>query len=336
MDGGSKGELSYDEKHYETGIIRIVTKSGYKYYYVKNNMEISKNDLDRITKLKLPPAWNNVWISGDKNSSIQAVGIDSKNRKQYKYNETHTIDAEKKKFIRLFKFIKALPLLNNALQTHSKLHVYSKNHVIATMLYLVKELHFRVGKEQYARQNKSYGISSLKKVHIKINGDVIKFNFKGKSNQRLHYTLRNNLIKKHLVSLLKLNGEKLFQYIDESGIIRHVTDHDINQYIQEFMGSEFTVKDFRTYAANYYFVKALLNETKKHSNNIKKNIINAIKISAKHLSHTRGISKKSYIMTYSIELYIKHPEFFISRKHDDPQTVLIDILRSYKKNLISV
>lgn len=334
MYGGSKGELSYDEKHYDTGIIRVPVKSGYAYYYVKNKTPASDTDLDRILKLKLPPGWNNVWISGDKKSDIQAVGIDSKNRKQYKYNEKHTIVAEKKKFLRLYDFIKAIPKLDRVLTRHSKLHVYDKRRVIVTMLRLVKELHMRVGKEQYAQKNKSYGISSLKKTHLKIDGDLIKFSFKGKSNQRLNYSLRDPVIKAHLQLLLKLNGEKLFQYIDENNAIRRITDLDLNQYIQAYMGDEFTVKDFRTYAANFYFVKTLLNETKKHSNNIKKNIINAIKVSAKHLSHTRNISKKSYIMSYCIDLYTAHPEFFVSKKYDDPQDVLIDVLKTYKKNIL--
>jgi DNA topoisomerase I len=332
--GGSKGDMSYDEKHYNSGIIRVLVKSEYKYYYVKNKNPVTKEDLDRILSLKLPPAWNNVWISGDKNSDIQAVGVDSKGRKQYKYNAKHTVDAEKKKFLRLYEFIKSIPKLDRILKLHSKLHAYDKRRVIVTMLQLVKELHFRVGKEQYAQHNKSYGVSSMKKTHLKIVSELIKFNFKGKSNKRLSYSLRNPLVKIHLQLLLKLDGEKLFQYIDDNNNIRRVTDLDINQYIQTYMGEDFSVKDFRTYAANYYFIKALLNETKKHSNNIKKNIMNAIKISAKHLSHTRNISKKSYVMSYSVALYTSHPEFFVSRKYDDPQDVLTDILKSYKKNIL--
>lgn len=126
--------------------------------------------------------------------------------------------------------------------------------------------------------------------------------------------------------LLKLNGEKLFQYIDNDGNIKKISDTDLNEYIQTYMGEEFTVKDFRTYASNYYFIKTLLSEIKKHGDNIKKNIINAVKASAKQLGHTQNISKKSYIMNYSITLYLKHPEFFVKRKYDNPLDVLINIL----------
>jgi DNA topoisomerase-1 len=328
--GGYKGEQSYDEKNYNTGIIRIKNyENNYDYFYVKNKKSISSHDKNRISELKIPSVWNNVWISGNSNSDIQVVGVDSKNRKQYIYNKKHILLAEKNKFLRLFNFMHSIPKLDKVISLHEKLHVYDKNHVISTMLKLIKELHFRVGKEQYAKKNKSYGISSLKKSHLKIIGDTIKFNFKGKSNKRLKYVFHNDVIKKHLQMLLKLEGEKLFQYVDENNIIRRINDTDINQYIQKYMGKEFSAKDFRTYAANYYFVKALLNEIKKHSNNIKKNITNAIKNSARHLSHTKGISKKSYIMSFCINLYLSHPEYFISHKYDNPQNVLMDILRQY-------
>jgi len=144
INGGSQGEQSYDEKNYETGIIRIPYKDGYRYFYVKNKKTISKEDLERIISLKIPPAWNNVWISGKKYSDIQVVGVDSKGRKQYRYNEKHSIESEKKKFSRLYNFIKNIPKLDKTLQIHGKLHVYDKNKVISTMLQLVKKLHFRV------------------------------------------------------------------------------------------------------------------------------------------------------------------------------------------------
>lgn len=333
--GGAKGEQSYDEKNYETGIIRVPIKNGYNYFYVKDNKKVNDKDLKRILSLKLPPAWNNVWISGTSKSDIQAVGIDSKERKQYKYNDKHSLEAEHKKFIRLYDFLKQLPKLNKTINIHSKENVYNINHVIATMLKLVQVLHLRVGKEQYAKENKSYGISSLKKTHVKIDGDTIRFRFKGKSKQMLSYTMHDRLIAEHINLLLKLEGDKLFQYIDEENKIKRVNDLDLNNYIQTYMGKDFTIKDFRTYAANYHFIKALLHEIKLHGNNIKKNIFNAIKVSAKQLSHTKSISKKAYIMSFCIDLYIEHPEFFISRKYDDVNDVLEKVLKLYKKSIKS-
>lgn len=334
MFGGYRGEPSYDEKHYETGIIKIERgENKFNYYYVKTNKQVSKEDLTRIGKLNIPPSWKNVWISGDKSSAIQAVGIDAKNRKQYRYNPTHIVAAEKNKFLRLYDFIQKLPKLNKNLIKHQKNNVYDKDRVISTMLILVKELHFRVGKEQYARKNKSYGIASLKKSHVKVLGNLVKFNFMGKSKQRHTLSIRDDGISSHINMLLKLEGEKLFQYIDANNVIKHISDLDLNQYIKKYMGDQFVIKDFRTYSANYYFIKALMNETKKDNNNIKKNIMNAIISSAKHLGHTKNISKKAYIMAFCIKLYVEHPEFFVSRKYENPEEVLFEILKLYKQKM---
>lgn len=333
-NGGFKGEPSYDEKHYESGIVRVAVKGGYKYFHVKNKKPVTEQQLERINKLRLPPAWINVWISGDPKTDIQAVGVDAKGRKQYKYNEKYIAQAEQRKFMRLIHFVKHLPKLNEVLVEHGKLNVYNKNRVISTMLKMVQELHLRVGKEQYAKQNQSYGISSLKKTHIHITGDTIKLHFMGKSKQLHDYTLQDKDIAHHLKMLLKLSGEKLFQCVDETNNIKHVDDGDINNYIQTYMGNEFTIKDFRTYAANYYFIKTLLEETKRNGNNAKKNIINAIKVSAEHLGHTKNVSKKAYIMSFTINMYLDHPEFFVTRKYSDPNKVLMDILTMYKKSLM--
>ena len=153
---------------------------------------------------------------------------------------------------------------------YNKKHIYSKERVIVTMLYIVKAVHMRVGKECYAKCNKSYGISSLKKKHSSFKNERLVFKFKGKSNKRLYYSIKNKNIINHVKILLKLEGEKLFQYIDFKNKIRKVNDKDLNNYIQTNMGKNFTIKDFRTYASNHYFIKSLLSETKKRKPKNKK------------------------------------------------------------------
>ena len=229
-------------------------------------------------------------------------------------------------------FIKQLPELMKVIKKHQNNHIYDKNTVISTMLLLVKMLHIRVGKEQYARENKSYGISSLKKRHIKINGDLVSFRFKGKSRQILNYSFRSAEIKNHISMLLKLEGDKLFQYIDDYNNIKKVSDSDLNSYIQEHMGEQFTIKDFRTYAANYHFVESLIEETNRRSpkneQNIKKNIVNALKKTAHYLRHTQAISKKSYVMNFAIDVYKNNPKYFTS-KIGDINEILLDLLKLY-------
>lgn len=339
MDDNQIGgrEDSYDIKNYKDGIFRKVINNKFKYFYIKNDKEVTSKDLDRIKKLGIPPAWENLWVSIDPKSKIQAVGIDKKGRKQYRYHNDYIEIAEKKKFLRLYDFIKALPVLQTYIDTHSKLNIYDKFKVITTMLKIIKLTYMRVGKEQYARENKSYGISSLKKTHMNITGDIIRFNFKGKSKQRLNYVLINHDIKNHLQILEKLDGEKLFQYIDNDNKVKKITDSDINEYIQTFMGINFSVKDFRTYAANYHFINSLLNETKKrlpkNEKIKKKNILKSLKKTAKFLKHTKNISKKSYVMNFIIELYMNNPSYFISKKYDGINDILLDLLKLYKKSI---
>lgn len=334
-----KRQESHDIRNFELGISRKLNKNKeYEYFYIKSKKPISKQDLKRIKDLKIPPIWTNVWISTDKLSKIQVIGVDIKGRKQYLYHTTHIQNAETKKFLRMYDFIKSIPKLEKSINNDTKLDPYDLNRVISTMLKLVKLLHIRVGKEQYARHNKSYGISSLKKSHLKIEGDTIKLRFKGKSNQKLSYSLYSPDIRKHLSYLLKLDGVKLFQYIKNSKV-RRVTDTDLNRYIKHSMGSKkFSIKDFRTYAANNLFIAALLNETKKrkpkNERTIKKNIMNALKTTAHYLRHTKAISKKSYIMNFCVELYQKNPEYFISRKYDNPNDILLDLLEIYTKEII--
>ena len=292
-----------DSKQKKTGIYRIryedkddldkkgMPKIKFNYYYADNDKLVSDSDLDRIYKLGLAPAYEDVWISRDVNSKIQATGMDAKGRKQYRYHSDHIKDASEEKFIRLYKFIKAIPRLDVQMEEDLKLPPYSKNRTISIMLSIVKELNLRVGKELYAKTNKSYGISSMKKSHIKIDNEkfVAKFNFKAKSNKFVQYTLNDNNIVKELIILMNLEGEKMFQFKNDAGKIYKVSDNDLNKYIQSYMGKIFTCKDFRTYAANFYFIKALLSETKKKlpttQKIAKKNLSNAQENTAFYLRH---------------------------------------------------
>lgn len=333
-------QASFDIRNYENGIARKKAGKNYVYYHIKSGNEVTKKDMDRITKLKIPPAWIHVWVSADPVASIQAIGQDDQGRKQYKYHELHIKQAEQEKFIRLYQFIKKLPKLDKAINDHKYQHNYDKNRVITTMLTIVKELYLRAGKETYAKENKSYGISSLRKKHIKIKDGKLGLRFKGKSGVRSSYTLSNPLVNAHIKELLKLGGEHLFQYVSDSDRIIPVNDTDLNDYIKAYMGPEFTVKDFRTYAANSLFVKALLQETQKrlpkNEKVIKKSIKNAINIVAHHLKHTKAISKKSYISNFIIELYTNNPDFFVERKLHDPDKVLLTVLDLYKREILKI
>jgi DNA topoisomerase-1 len=348
-----KREIAFDDKQKlkKKGIYRVkyedkndLDKAGkpkikFNYFYIKDNKPVSDEDQLRINKLGLAPAYTDVWVSDDCNTKIQATGIDAKGRKQYRYTQLHISGSSVNKFLRLYKFIKLIPKLNDTMKIDIESELYSKNRGISIMLNIVQELNMRVGKECYAKKNKSYGISSLKKTHIKINEEklIATFNFKAKSNKHVQYTLNNKDLVKELILLLKLEGEKLFQYKNENNNILRITDVDLNQYIQKNMGKDFTVKDFRTYAANFYFIKALLKETKNRNpvtqKIAKKNLSLAQENTAFYLRHTKSISKKSYTMETIRDMYLNDSNYFILNKNKQPLTILLDILKKYKEKL---
>jgi DNA topoisomerase-1 len=334
--------LSHDEvmRKEGEGIVRIATSDGFEYRYLRNSKIVPERERKRIDALGIPPAWKEVWVSDEPDASIQTIGLDAKGRKQYIYHHVHVAAAEQQKFLLLKDFIRAIPKLERTMKKDLMAHAYTKERVIATMLSLVRLLHIRVGKEQYAKQNKSYGISSLKKTHLSFDGETIKLRFMGKSKQRLSYSLVDKDIKNELKALLKLEGDKLFQYIDADDSIRRVTDTDLNEYIQKYMGNGFTVKMFRTYAANYHFVQELLHQTlirtPMSARRIKANIAEAIIKTAKYLRHTKSISKKSYVMAFAVDLYQNDPEYFIANKETDVNTVLLKLLDLYQKEVLKI
>lgn len=336
--------MAYDdnEKQNKRGIYRVGReedgKKKFDYFYIKDNKPVDMETQVRINKLGLAPAYKDVWVSEDVNSKIQATGMDDRGRKQYRYHPVAISESCTNKFLRLYKFIKKMPILEEKIEEDMKMPIYAKNRTIANMLRIVSELNMRAGKEQYAQENKSYGISSLKKSHVNVvDDDTIKFNFKGKSNKHVSYTMRDKQIADELRQLMNLGGEKMFQYMTPKGNILRVTDTDMNDYIRSYIGKGFTVKDYRTYAANLYFIKALLQETKKRTpkdkKTIKKNLSLAQESTAFHLRHTKSISKKSYTMELIRDMYMTNPEWFIENKTKRPLTVLLEILKLYKEKI---
>ena len=346
-------KLAFDDiqKKKKKGIYRVkyedlndLDKKGkpkikFNYFYIKDNIPVTDDEQIRINKLGLAPAYDDVWVSEDKHSKIQATGLDAKKRKQYRYTSLHVADAGIEKFLRLYKFIKNIPKLELAMEKDIKGPIFSKNRVICIMLKIVQKLNLRVGKEIYAKTNKSYGITSLKKSHVKINPTklIAKFNFKAKSNKQVQYTLDDPELVKELQLLMDLDGEKMFQYKSDSNKFIKVNDIDLNSYIQTKMGKDFSVKDFRTYAANFYFIKALLKETKNRNpvnqKIAKKNISLAQVNTAHYLRHTKSISKKSYTMDIIREMYMNESDYFIQNKNKQPLTILIDLLKKFKDNI---
>lgn len=322
---------SYDEKNYKKGIIRVKQTDKdniiFEYKYTKDNSNISQDDLERIKKLRIPPIWDYVWISGDPNSKIQVIGVDKQNKKQYLYSKEHKEKATRDKFKNLRKLINLIPKLDDLINKHDKLNIYSKHKILITIIKIILLTGIRAGKEFHVNRNDSYGITSLRKKHVTLKNNKVYLEFKGKGNIKHKHIINNKEIYDHLDKLLKLmpdNESKLFLYKNKNKI-KKITEHTLNNYLHKYLDKDIVIKDLRTYLVNFLFVKNLLKNVSS-KNNIKQNIKNSILETANFIQHTPTISKNSYINPEIINKYMSDVNFFIRNKNNDPLDVLKKII----------
>jgi len=297
-------------------IIRLNNKKTNKFTYkhVLSKKNISdKKILDRIKSLKIPPAYTNVSISNDPNSKIQSIGTDTKKRKQYTYHPEYIEHQSKIKFNDLIVFGKKIKRIRKDINlniekcSNNPKLLYSKECIISIVLYLIDYCNFRVGCEKYKKLYNSFGVTTLNKSHIKINNNNVYIEFIGKKG-----VLNKNKIKKtsvcHLLkSLCDTSDEYLFYYFDSKNNKYRITEKHINDYLKKYHKS-LTVKMFRTWNANYILLKEILNLDLPTSESMaKKNISLAIKKAANQMHHSANVSKKSYMNSDIVELYLENP-----------------------------
>jgi len=280
-------------------------KNGHSFEYYYNGKKITdEEELIRIKSLVLPPAWENVWICPLENGHLQATGIDTRGRKQYKYHTKWNVLRNHTKFYRLYQFGTAVPELRVKIEKDLSLSGLPLNKVLATVVSLMERTNIRVGNCSYEKMYGSYGITTLKDKHVKISGTSIKFAFKGKKGVYHDISIKS----KRLASIVKkcqdIPGKELFQYYDESGERRTIDSGMVNDYIKTISGGDFTAKDFRTWSGT---VQALLafkelgfSETQTQT---KRNVIAALDVVSKLLGNTRTVCKKYYVHPLIISLY---------------------------------
>lgn len=330
--------LSFDEKNYNTGILRKGTKDDFKYIYINTGKEVSNKDLERIKSLKIPPMWDYCWISSDPNTEIQVVGHDSAGRKQYIYTQDFMNKMVVKRFNNLNLFIELLPKLNSILEKHNKLHAMDKNKVLSIIVRIIMETGIRAGKEYYVRTNKSYGITSLRKKHVKLTPpNKITFSFVGKRSINHIHTIKDTDIYNELYILLRENNiyDKVFVYKDpELNKIVKLDEFDLNDYLHEYLHPKIVIKDIRTFVVNYTLVKNIIKScTKKYFNEkeLKRNLRKIIKDTAEFIQHTPDICKKSYINPLITQLYLSNYDYFYKNRHLSVIELLKKILLDNKK-----
>lgn len=248
--------------------------------------------VDRIRRLGIPPAWTDVWICSDANGHLQATGRDARGRKQYRYHPRWRVEQEAGKFEHLREFGASLPAIRARVRAHLALPGLPREKVLAMIVRLLERTAIRVGNEKYARENESFGLTTLRNKHVKVRGERIEFDFKGKSGKVHRVTLDDPKLARLVQRCRDLPGYELFQYLDEQGETRSIGSSDVNAYLREISGREVTAKDFRTWIGSVSVANALARAEDPANRGV---IKEAIEAAAKLLGNTPTICRKSYV-----------------------------------------
>jgi DNA topoisomerase I len=263
-----------------------------------------KQRLLRIKHLAIPPAWTDVWICPSAVGHIQSTGRDARRRKQYRYHERWRELRDENKFERLADFAKALPKIRRRVAEDLKLSGLPRQKVLATIVQLLERTLIRVGNEEYARENKSFGLTTIKNRHVTVRGAQLRFRFRGKSGRQHEVDVTDRRIAKIVSKCQDLPGQELFQCVGDDGNVRDITSQDVNDYLREISGANFTAKDFRTWGGTVLAAIALnTNEKSESLKEAKVNIKNAICAVAELLGNTPAICRKCYVHPRVIEAY---------------------------------
>jgi DNA topoisomerase I len=279
----------------DPGIHRDIGRHGADYFGPDGKPIRDEAALARIRKLAIPPAWTDVWISPDERGHIQAVGRDARGRKQYRYHDDWQAARGEHKFHRMLAFGRALPKLRERVDADLARKGLPREKVLAAVVRLLEITLIRVGNDEYARANKSFGLTTLRKRHLTLSGAGAVFEFTGKSGKTHQTGFRDRRLATILKRCQDLRGQRLFQYVDETGTRHHIESGDVNAYLHEAMGEDFSAKDFRTWAATLAAARALCLESAEGSAHPKKTINLCVKAVAGLLGNTAAVCRASYI-----------------------------------------
>ncbi|WP_294283793.1 DNA topoisomerase IB [uncultured Chryseobacterium sp.] len=295
--------LIYTSDAETAGITR--KKTGKKYSYYKDGEKIKdKDEITRINKLVIPPAWENVWICALDNGHLQATGIDVKKRKQYRYHPLWSALRNHTKFYRMLQFGYALPDIRLQVEKDLALRNFEKRKILALIVSLMQKTNIRIGNNAYEKLYGSFGLTTLKGKHVKVQGQKITFHFKGKKGVMHDIDLKSRRLSRLIQKCKDIPGRELFQYIDDEGN-RHTVDSGmVNDYIKEISGEDFTAKDFRTWSGTVSALIAFkeIGYAETHTE-YKKKVKEALEMVASHLGNTSTVCRKYYVHPLVINLY---------------------------------
>lgn len=287
------------------GITRRTTGRGWSYLGLDGRVVRDGETLARIKRLAIPPAWTDVWICPVANGHVQATGRDARGRKQYRYHPDWSAVRDGAKFERTIAFGRALPRIRRQVQRDLRQPHLTRRKVLAAMVRLLETTLVRIGNEEYAKQNRSYGLTTLRDRHVRIRAGHLRFEFRGKSGKDHEIDLHDPRLAEIVKRTQELPGQELFQYLDEEGQQVKVGSAEVNEYLREIAGEEFSAKDFRTWAGTVLAAVALREfEAFQTKAQAKRNLVEAINRVASRLGNTPAVCRKCYIHPVVLESYL--------------------------------
>jgi DNA topoisomerase I len=286
------------------GIRRLGSPKRFRYVDAAGRT-VSVADLHRIRSLVIPPAWTQVWICPSPLGHIQATGRDARGRKQYRYHARWREVRDEVKYGRLIVFAQALPRIRRRAGADLRKRGLPREKVLAAVVQLLEKTLIRVGNEEYVRENHSFGLTTMRDQHAKIHGSSVRFEFRGKSAIRHAVDLHDARLAKVIRDCRDLPGDELFQYVDQDGRRQVIDSADVNAYLRDVSGEDFTAKDFRTWAGTVLAAKALAEVAAASSTAAaKRNIVRAVESVAKRLGNTKAVCRKCYIHPAILDAYM--------------------------------
>jgi DNA topoisomerase-1 len=319
------------------------SRGRFRYVDARGNRITDEDKLARIKALVIPPAWKDVWISPNVSAKLQATGVDAAGRRQYLYHATFRVQQEQAKFDRLIRFAERLPELRAAMVEHMDHEELDRERVSAIATRLINSGWFRVGSERYARESRTFGITTLRKNHVQVHGHCIAFHFRGKHKAVVRTTLVDEDLAEAIRELMALpGGRRLFRY-EWEGSLCTLTGARLNDYVREYLGDEFTAKDFRTWGGTLIAAIAFAERGPVESEKEAKRVIPAVmREVGKELGNTPAVARSSYVSPAVIDQYLdgttiedfrpRHLRVVGARETglDREEQALLSLLRSWR------
>ncbi len=288
------------------GIRRRKAGKGFSYRDARGSLMRDARTLERIRKLAIPPAWSDVWICPTANGHLQSTGRDARGRKQYRYHADWRSVRDETKFGRMLAFGEALPKIRERVEASLSARGLPRDKVIATVVWLLEATLIRIGNREYARKNGSFGLTTLRDGHVDIQGSRLRFEFRGKSGKDHSVEIQDRRVARIVRQCRDLPGQTLFQYLDEDGERQKITSEDVNAFLKETTGEDFSAKDFRTWGGTVLALAVLLEvgacESEKEAN---KAVVDTIRQVSENLGNRPAICRKYYVHPVVIETFVE-------------------------------